>query len=63
MKNPGFPIWIGWMGATVAAAMCLSAFAFTTFQTKDEAKDSKQDIVQRLERIEQKLDETLIRHR
>jgi hypothetical protein len=29
----------------------------TAFQTKDEARDSKVDIVQRLDRIENKVDE------
>lgn len=57
MKSPSLITWVGWIGATTVAALIGCAYAFTTFQTKDEAKDSKSDIVQRLDRIENKVDE------
>lgn len=57
MKNPSFINWVGWIGATVAAALIGCAYVYATFQTKDEAKENKSDIVQRLDRIENKVDE------
>ncbi len=57
MKNPSMITWIGWIGATVVAALIGCAYAFNTFQTKDDAKETKSDIVQRLDRIENKIDE------
>lgn len=48
--------WIAWLGSTLVAALTLSAFAFGTFETKQDAKDKKQDLVERLVRIEAKLD-------
>jgi uncharacterized protein Yka (UPF0111/DUF47 family) len=56
MKSPSFTTWMAWFGCTVAACLSLTAGAFMTFQTKDEAKDNKSDIVQRLDRIENKID-------
>lgn len=61
MKPKGFDFdttqWIAWLGATVVACMALTAFAYQNFETKDDAKEKKSDIVQRLDRIETKLDE------
>jgi len=36
--------WIAWLSATVVAALTLSAFAFQTFQTKDQAREDKKDL-------------------
>jgi hypothetical protein len=57
MKQPPMVTWIAWLGATLVAAVTYTAFAYTNFETKDSARESKSDIVQRLDRIENKLDE------
>lgn len=59
--------WIPWIGATLVATMAYTAFAFQTFETRDHANESKSqmmknvdenkgDIVQRLVRMEDKMD-------
>lgn len=60
IKNPfGMSQWIAWISASVVAAATLSAFAYTNFQTKENAKEFKDDIEKRLDRIENKLDKLL----
>jgi hypothetical protein len=44
MKNPSFQVWIAAMGAVILSIFTFTAFAFTNFQTKDEARDGKEDI-------------------
>jgi hypothetical protein len=58
--NP-FPMgqWIAWLGATVAAAATIVAFAYSNFQTKDEARIYEGNSTQRLDRIETKVDRVL----
>lgn len=51
--------WITWLGATVLACMTLSAFAFVTFDTKDNAKERSDGLEKRLSRMEDKLDDLL----
>lgn len=51
--------WIGWILATATAAMTMAAFAYATFETKDHAKEIKEDVATRLSRIENKLDQAL----
>lgn len=57
--------WIAWLGATLVACATLSAtlaaYAYTNFQTKDEAKHVEQFLVERLNRIEEKLDRVIER--
>jgi hypothetical protein len=48
--------WISWMGATIVTILGFAAFAYATFETKDHAIEVKGDTVQRLDRIESKLD-------
>jgi hypothetical protein len=48
MKNPSMVTWVRWLGATMLASLTLTAFAYTNFETKDEAKEKKQDIVKSL---------------
>jgi hypothetical protein len=54
------PGWIRWIAGVVVSAMMmgigLAAYAFTTFQTKVDAVDDRQLIVEWLERIENKID-------
>jgi hypothetical protein len=57
MKNPSFQVWIAAMGAVLFSALAFTAFAYTTFQTKDEAKGDKGDILHQLDRIENKVDQ------
>lgn len=55
--NP-FPAqeWIAWLGATVVAAMTMVAYAYSTFETKDSAREHQGTLVERLERMESKQD-------
>ncbi len=70
MRNPTFQTWVAWFGATIMACAMLCGFFFLTFQTKSDAAqlrdadqkaqaDSKTDIVQRLDRMENKIDTLL----
>lgn len=52
-----FAQWISWIGATLAAAMAASAFAFTHFESKEAAKEWRAETSARLARIEAKLDQ------
>lgn len=55
--------WITWVGAAVAAAVGLSAFAFTQFETKMDSMDKRTAIEKRLDRIEGKVDVLVSRRR
>lgn len=58
MKDGTFNRWyVIWtiLGASVAT----TAFAFMTFETKDDAKEKKADIFERLKTIEGKIDTLL----
>lgn len=61
MKNP-FTIeqWIGWMVATATAAVTMSSYAFNKFDTIEHATEQRtqlrDEIMGRLDRIENKLD-------
>lgn len=48
--------WIAWIAATLTAALTLSAFAFNSFELKEDARQKKEDLIKRLERIEDKID-------
>ena len=52
--------WIAWIGATMVAALTMAAFAFTTFETQDHAKESKADLNQGI--IEIKNDMAVMRN-
>lgn len=60
-------LWLPWLGATVIAALTMSAFVFGNFETKEDAKEKvhnlerrveSRDVMleKRLDRIEDKLD-------
>lgn len=51
--------WIAWIGATLLAALTMVAYAYQTFDTKEAAKDREGSVVQRLDRIEGKVDSLL----
>ena len=51
--------WIAWIGATIVAAIIGTSFVYANFQTKADALEQKGDIVQRLDRIESKVDAIL----
>jgi uncharacterized protein Yka (UPF0111/DUF47 family) len=58
--NPFPPAtWIAWLGATVMAAATMMAYAYATFDTRDAAKDREGSVVQRLDRMEDKIDHIL----
>lgn len=56
MKNLTWMQWVQWIGATGAAAASGIIFLFTTFDTKAGTKEFKDEIMRRLERIEDKID-------
>ena len=51
--------WIAWIAATIAAAITLTGFVYANFQTKSEAVEQKGDLIQRLDRIEAKVDQLI----
>ena len=55
--------WIAWLSATVVAAATMVSAAYTQFETKDNAKDTKSELIQRLDRMEEKLDTILERQK
>lgn len=44
------------IGGLMATLITLTAYAFTTFQTKEESKETNLSVEKRLDRIENKLD-------
>lgn len=52
--------WIAWLGATAVAAITMTfilvTFVYANFETKDHAKESRDTMDKRLERMENKLD-------
>lgn len=63
MKEPSFTTWVYWLGATITAAMMLTSFAYSNFQTKTEAAVLKNDLERRLERIEGKIDYLIMKEK
>lgn len=61
------PGWIQWGAGVILTTMGLGAFgvswAYTTFQTAPQAERSERTIMDRLDRIEGKLDSVLERRR
>jgi sensor domain CHASE-containing protein len=60
--------WIYWLGATIVAAISMMIFLYSNFQTKDNFQDYKEDqkedqkeLIQRLDRLDHKLDRILLR--
>lgn len=45
----------------MVAIASLVSFAYSTFETKDDSKEKKAEIVQRLDRMENKLDILVLR--
>lgn len=56
MKNLSWVQWVQWIGATLVATVSGMVFLFTTFDTKAGTKEFKDEIMRRLERIEDKID-------
>jgi hypothetical protein len=57
MRNPIITAeWVSWLAASAAGSMALTAFAFGSFETKIQAKETKEDMKAWMIRIEQKLD-------
>jgi sensor domain CHASE-containing protein len=56
VKNITIEKWVSWIIATATAALTMAAYAFTTFETKDHAKEVKDDLTKRLEKMDSKLD-------
>lgn len=46
------PQWIAYLGALVGVSVALTAFAFQNFETKEDAKERKGEVIERLKRIE-----------
>lgn len=56
MKSIDATQWISWLLALIAGALSMVVFVFTTFETKAESLQDKNQIEKRLDRIEAKLD-------
>lgn len=59
-------IWIAWLGATAIGVAGITTFFYFNFETKDSFADYKQsqtqsenELIKRLDRIENKLDQLL----
>jgi len=61
MRTPGARDWIAWLGAALVACAALTSFAYQTFQTKDDSRHYEGFLIERLDRIENKLDAALER--
>lgn len=63
MRRPEIPEFklrlIEWIAGVAVTLVALTAYAYTTFETKEDAREKKGDIVQRLDRIETKLDQMI----
>ena len=53
--------WAQWAVATIVAAVTMTSFAYTNFETKDDSRRSEQTVEKRLDRIENKVDQLLSR--
>lgn len=49
--------WLAWIGAIVVGLLTFASFAFTTFETKDHAQETKGDMKEQLNRIENGMSE------
>lgn len=49
------------LGGLIVTLVTLTAYAFTTFQTKDDYKGSMENLEKRLDRMETKIDDLLRR--
>lgn len=56
-------VWVAWLGATAVAAVTMTfvmlTFAYAQFETKERAKETRDALDRRLERMENKLDAAL----
>ncbi len=59
MGNVRQEVWVGWMGALVAATFVVITFAYASFETKEHAKETRDALDKRLERMEDKMDAML----
>ena len=53
--------WIGWLSAAIATTAILTAFCFSTFQTKAQAQVDERRLYERLDAMDKKLDALMLR--
>lgn len=58
-----FSTWVAWIGATMAAALTMSAYAFSTFETKVQVRVYMGLMEKRLDSIDRKLDQLILRRK
>lgn len=63
MMLASFQTWVSIAMSVLAGSLGLTAYAFTTFQGKDDAQRDATRIEERLDRIETKLDRMIERGR
>ena len=51
--------WLGWIIGVAVMTFTLMSFAYSQFETKEQAQERKDDMVKQLDRINQKLDSLL----
>lgn len=59
LTSLGVAEWVTWVAAMSVAAIGVTSFVYANFQTKEQAIEVKADIVQRLIRLEDKVDKLL----
>jgi hypothetical protein len=55
--------WIAWIIAAAVGGFSLLSFSYATFETKDHARESSDILMNRLDRMEEKLDRLIERRR
>lgn len=53
----GTSMWIAWLGATLVAAVSMSAFVYSNFETVEHAKETKAEIKDMFSEIKSELKE------
>jgi hypothetical protein len=43
--------WVQWLGATLVAAFTFTVFAYSNFETKEHAKETKEEIIDELKEM------------
>ncbi len=60
MKNISSETWLGWLGSLAIAVAVTTAFAFTNFEMKDAHNKDQDLLIQRLNRMEDKIDRLFV---
>lgn len=56
MNNPQPKEWLYWMGCLVSAGVITCAYIFSNFESKADAKDRRDEVIMRLNVLQDKVD-------